>query len=170
MIEDNVGEQRNENIDSSINQREFSQDDINKMVIVEIEETVCNQFQEAAFQRYKDSVLDYGTKVWREARSVALQRDPNVNTIEITTPDVEIATVRTEMKLVRLRQLRFPFRLVQQFVTLVTGIIAKLTYDSAHIQTGTPGKDFLLWSITFLFCISITLSLNYFEMRSELLR
>ena len=150
---------------------ESSQGDINtNIVIAEIEEAVYKQFQEAAFQKYKESVFVYGSKVWQEARDVALQRDRNVNIIEITTPDVEIATIRTEMKLVRLRQLRFPFRLVQQFVTLVTGIIAKLAYDSAHVQTGQPGKDFLLWCIIFLFCIAITLTLNYFEMRSELLR
>ncbi|WP_310485802.1 hypothetical protein [Chamaesiphon sp. VAR_48_metabat_403] len=150
-------------------QSESSKDDTNRIVF-EIEEAVYKQFQEAAFQKYKESVLVYGSKVWREARSVALQRDPDVSAIEITTPDVEIATVRTEMKLIRLRQLRFPFRLVQQFVTLVTGIIAKLTYDSAHVQTGEPGKDFLFWCVMFLFCIATTLTLNYFEMRSELLR
>jgi hypothetical protein len=152
-------------------QSESSQDNgsIN-IVVAEIEEAVYKQFQEEAFQRYKQSVLVYSSKVWQEARDVALQRDRNVNIIEITTPDVEIATVRTEMKLVRLRQLRFPFRLIQQFVTLVTGIIAKLTYDSAHVQTGEPGKDFLFWGIIFLFCVAGTLTLNYFEMRSELLR
>jgi hypothetical protein len=139
-------------------------------VVAEIEEAVYRQFQSAAFQRYKQSVFVYASKVWQEAREVALQRDSNVNVIEITTPDVEIATIRTEMTLVRLRQLRFPFRLVQQFVTLVTGIIAKLAYDSAHVQTGEPSKDFLFWCIIFLFCIASTLTLNYFEMRSELLR
>ena len=83
-------------------------------VIAEIEEAVYRQFQSAAFQRYKQSVFVYASKVWQEAREVALQRDSNVNVIEITTPDVEIATIRTEMKLVRLRQLRFPFRLAWQ--------------------------------------------------------
>ena len=48
--------------------------------------------------------------------------------------------------------------------------IAKLAYDSAHVQTGDPSKDFLFWCIIFLFCIATTLALNYFEMRSELLR
>ncbi len=163
-----------ENTDSlkpQTSQSELSQDESNtNIVIAEIEDAVYRQFQETAFQRYKQSVFIYASKVWQEARDVALQRDRNVNVIEITTPDVEIATIRTEMKLVRLRQLRFPFRLVQQFVTLVTGIIAKLAYDSAHVQTGELGKDFLFWCIIFLFCITITLTLNYFEMRSELLR
>jgi hypothetical protein len=160
-----------DDIKSQKSKSELSQDDSNTNIIVaEIEEAVYRQFQAAAFQKYKQSVYIYASKVWQEARDVALQRDRNVNVIEITTPDVEIATIRTEMKLVRLRQLRFPFRLVQQFVTLVTGIIAKLAYDSAHVQTGQPGKDFLFWCIIFLFCIAITLTLNYFEMRSELLR
>jgi hypothetical protein len=164
-----VGTESNDNFKPQMTQSESSKDNTNR-VIAEIEETVYRQFQEAAFQKYKESVLVYSSKVWREARSVALQRDPDVSEIEITTPDVEIATVRTEMKLIRLRQLRFPFRLVQQFVTLVTGIIAKLTYDAAHVQTGEPGQDFLFWCVMFLFCISATLTLNYFEMRSELLR
>jgi hypothetical protein len=166
-----VGTESNDKFKPQMTQSESSKDNTNtNRVIAEIEETVYRQFQEAAFQKYKESVLLYSSKVWREARSVALQRDPDVSEIEITTPDVEIATVRTEMKLIRLRQLRFPFRLVQQFVTLVTGIIAKLTYDAAHVQTGEPGKDFLFWCVMFLFCISATLTLNYFEMRSELLR
>jgi hypothetical protein len=150
-------------------QTQSSRDDTNRIVF-EIEEAVHKQFQEAAFQKYKESVLVYGSKVWREARSVALQRDPDVSAIEITTPDVVIATVRTEMKLIRLRQLRFPFRLVQQFVTLVTGIFGKLAYDSAHVQTSEPGKDFLFWCVMFLVGIAATLTLNYFETRSELLR
>ena len=163
--------ENSDDLKPQMTQAESSQDDINtNRVVAEIEETVYKQFQEAAFQRYKDSVFVYSTKVWREARSVALQRDPDASVIEISTSDVEIATVRTEIKLVRLRQLRFPFRLVQQFVTLVTGIIAKLAYDSAHVQTGDPGKDFLFWCIIFLFCIATTLTLNYFEMKSELLR
>jgi hypothetical protein len=166
-----VGTESSEDLTPQMVQPESSQDDISaNIVVAEIEEAVYRQFQAAAFQKYKQSVYIYASKVWQEARDVALQRDRNVNVIEITTPDVEIATIRTEMKLVRLRQLRFPFRLVQQFVTLVTGIIAKLAYDSAHVQTGDPGKDFLFWCIIFLFCIAITLTLNYFEMRSELLR
>jgi hypothetical protein len=166
-----VEEECTGNLDSQTIRSGLSQDEIKANIIVaEIEESVYKQFQEAAFQRYKQSIFVYASKVWQEARDVALQRDRNVNVIEITTPDVEIATIRTEMKLVRLRQLRFPFRLVQQFVTLVTGIIAKLAYDSAHVQTGEPGTDFLFWCIIFLFCIATTLTLNYFELRSELLR
>jgi hypothetical protein len=166
-----VGTESSEDLTPQMVQPESSQDDISaNIVVAEIEEAVYKQFQETAFERYKQSVFIYASKVWQEARDVALQRDRNVNVIEITTPDVEIATIRTEMKLVRLRQLRFPFRLVQQFVTLVTGIIAKLADDSAHVQTGDPGKDFLFWCIIFLFCIATTLTLNYFEMRSELLR
>jgi hypothetical protein len=166
-----VGTENSDDLTPQMVRSESPQDDSSANIIVtEIEEAVYRQFQETAFQRYKQSVFIYASKVWQEARDVALQRDRNVNVIEITTPDVEIATIRTEMKLVRLRQLRFPFRLVQQFVTLVTGIIAKLAYDSAHLQTGDPGKDFLFWCIIFLFCIAITLTLNYFEMRSELLR
>jgi hypothetical protein len=166
-----VETENTDDLNPQTSRSELSQDDSNtNIVVAEIEEAVYRQFQETAFQRYKQSVYIYASKVWQEARDVALQRDRNVNVIEITTPDVEIATIRTEMKLVRLRQLRFPFRLVQQFVTLVTGIIAKLAYDSAHVQTGDPGKDFLFWCIIFLFCIAITLTLNYFEMRSELLR
>ena len=166
-----VGAENSDNITPQMVEPESSQGDTNtNIVVAEIEESVYKQFQEAAFQRYKQSVLVYSSKVWQEARDVSLQRDRNVNIIEITTPDVEIATVRTEMKLVRLRQLRFPFRLIQQFVTLVTGIIAKLAYDSAHVQTGNPGKDFLFWCIIFLLCIAATFTLNYFEMRSELLR
>jgi hypothetical protein len=163
--------ENNESFNPKMTQSESSKNDANtNRIVAEIEEAVYKQFQSAAFEKYKESVLGYSSKVWREARSVALQRDPDVSEIEITTPDVEIATVRTEMKLIRLRQLRFPFRLVQQLVTLVTGIIAKLTYDSAHVQIGQPGKDFLFWCVMFLFCISATLTLNYFEMRSELLR
>ena len=166
-----MGTENSDDLTPQMVRSESSQDDrSSNIVVAEIEEAVYRQFQETAFQRYKQSVFIYASKVWQEARDVALQRDRNVNVIEITTPDVEIATIRTEMKLVRLRQLRFPFRLVQQFVTLVTGIIAKLAYDSAHLQTGDPGKDFLFWCIIFLFCIAITLTLNYFEMRSELLR
>jgi hypothetical protein len=166
-----VETENNDNFKIQMTQSESSKENTNtSRVIAEIEETVYKQFQSAAFEKYKESVLVYSSKVWREARSVALQRDPDASAIEITTPDVEIATVRTEMKLIRLRQLRFPFRLVQQFVTLVTGIIAKLTYDSAHVQTGEPGKDFLFWCVMFLLCIAATLTLNYFEMRSELLR
>jgi biopolymer transport protein ExbD len=128
-----------DDIKSQKSQSESSQDDSNiNIVVAEIEEAVYRQFQETAFERYKQSVFIYASKVWQEARDVALQRDRNVN--------------------------------VQQFVTLVTGIIAKLAYDSAHVQTGDPGKDFLFWCIIFLFCIAITLTLNYFEMRSELLR
>jgi hypothetical protein len=139
-----VGTENTDDLESLMIQPESSPDDFNtNKVVAEIELSIYSQFQAAAFQRYKDSVFAYSTKVWREARSVALQRDPDATVIEITKPDVEIATVRTEMKLMRLRQLRFPFRLIQQFVTLVTGIIAKVAYDSAHVQTGEPGKDFL---------------------------
>jgi hypothetical protein len=82
------------------------------ITVTTIERGVYQQFQQAAFQKYQQSVLTYGSRLFREARSVAHQRDPDANIVEITTPDVEAATIRTEMKLARVRQLRFPYRLV----------------------------------------------------------
>jgi hypothetical protein len=73
------------------------------ITVTEIEKNVYQQFQQAAFQKYQQSVLTYGSRLWREARSVAHQRDPDANVVEITTLDVEAATVRIEMKLARLR-------------------------------------------------------------------
>lgn len=142
-----------------------------RVVVTEIETNVHQQFQQAAFQRYQQSVLTYGSRLWREARNVAHQRDPDANTIEITTPDVEIASVRVEMRLARLRQLRFPFRLVQQILTLATGIVAKTAFDIANLPQGHIAKANLPWaSCGFLACIAIILAVNYFEYRAELLR
>lgn len=144
----------------------------NTMIPVsEIENVNCQQFQQAAFEVYKQSVTTYGRKVWIESRSIAHDRDPNANSIEITTPDVEKATIRVEMKLARLRQLRFPFRLIQQFLTLAFGVIAKLFYDVANLPTGASGKNsmfILLFSLIVLFVGILTL--NYFESKAEVLR
>jgi len=91
--------------------------------------------------------------------------------IEITTPDIEAATVRIEMKLARLRQLRFPFRLVQQLATLMTGIVFKTLFDLANLAQGSPERDWLPWvGGGFLACVAGILILNYFETRAELLR
>ena len=99
------------------------------ITVTTIEKSVYEQFQQAAFQHYQQSVLTYGARLFREARSVAHQRDPNVNVVEITTPDVEMAAVRTEMRLAMVRRLRFPFRLVQLGVSIATGFLAKLSFD-----------------------------------------
>ncbi len=37
------------------------QDDTVNIVVVSIEPDVCKQFQEAAFQKYKQAVLNYGS-------------------------------------------------------------------------------------------------------------
>lgn len=146
------------------------EDDHNTVVVTRIEKSNYEQFQSAAFQKYQQSVLSYGSKLWIEARSASLQRDPDANSIEITTPDVVAATIRTEMKLVRLRQLRFPYKIVQQFISLFIGIFFKQTIDSANLQTGSPKEDFFLWCIAFLLCIVAFLTINHYEMRAELLR
>ena len=139
--------------------------------VTTIEKEAFNQFQDAAFEKYRQAVLNYGLRVFREARGAAYQRDPDANQTEITTPDVEAAAIRTEMKLVRLRQLRFPFRLLQQLITLITGIVAKLTFDSANFRTGQPvDESFLLLSIVLLGCFGLVLILNHFEMKAEMLR
>lgn len=140
------------------------------VIVAEIKEVVHKQFDPVAFQRYQQSVLNYGMQLWRESRNAALQRDPDASAIEVTTPDVDAATVRTEMRLARLRQLRFPFRPLNQFVSLVTGIAVKLLYDSANLRSDRPDRDFLLWLVVFLICIVTILILNYFETRAELLR
>jgi hypothetical protein len=65
-----------DDIKSQKSQSESSQDDSNiNIVVAEIEEAVYRQFQETAFERYKQSVFIYASKVWQEARDVALQRD-----------------------------------------------------------------------------------------------
>jgi hypothetical protein len=81
-------------------------------------------------------------------------------------PDVEAATIRTEMKLARLRQLRFPYRYIQQLISLAIGILIKLTFEAASKAEGN--FSVLFTSVLFLFGVIITL--NYLEMRAELLR
>jgi hypothetical protein len=142
------------------------QDDTVNIVVASIEPDVCKQFQEAAFQKYKQAVLNYGSKLWIEARGASLQRDPNANLIEITSPDVEAATIRTEMKLARLRQLRFPYRYIQQITSLAIGILIKLTFEAA----GKPEGNFPLLFTFVLFLFGVIITLNYSEMREELLR
>lgn len=141
------------------------------IVVSEIEPMVYKQFQEAAFNHYKEAVITYGRRVWTEARSIAHQRDPDANIIEITTPDVEAAAFRVDMKLARLRQLRFPFSLVKQILMLITGIVAKYFFDIANLPQGNSRKAWLPWSeIGFLACIMVIIVLFYFETRAELLR
>jgi hypothetical protein len=141
------------------------------ITVTTIERGVYQQFQQAAFERYKQSVLTYGRRLFGEARSVAHQRDPDANVIEITTPDVEAATVRTEMKLARVRQLRFPYRLVQLGLSAAAGFLAKLSFDLGNLPQGSPGKDLFLW--VFIGCIACFIGivvLYHFETRAELLR
>jgi hypothetical protein len=141
------------------------------ITVSQIETRDYQQFQEAAFERYKQTVITYGQRVWREARSVAHQRDPDADVIEITTPDVEAATIRIEMKLARLRQLRFPFRIVQQLLTLGTGILAKVLFDLANLAQGSPGKDWLPYVLVSLLIFILGISaVGWFESRAELLR
>ncbi len=141
------------------------------ITVASIEDTIYQLFQRAAFQKYKQSVINYGSYLWREARSVAHQRDPDATVIEITTPDVEAATVRVDMKLSRLRRLRFPYRLVQLFVTLATGVVSKIFFDLTSRSQGSPGTNFLPWvGAILLFLVLVIVVLNYFEMRAEVLR
>jgi hypothetical protein len=141
------------------------------ITVTTIERSVYQQFQQAAFQKYQQSVLTYGSRLFREARSVAHQRDPDANVVEITTPDVEAATVRTEMKLARLRQLRFPYRLIQFVLSTAAGYLIKLSFDLGNLPQGSPGKDFFLW--VFIGCIACFIGivvLYHFETRAELSR
>jgi hypothetical protein len=144
----------------------------NEVVSVsQIESTNYRQVQKAAFEAYQQAVTPYGRRVWSESRSVAHHRDPDADIIEITTPDVEIATIRVDMKLVRLRQLRFPFRLVQQFLTLVTGIVAKYFYDLANLSSDHAGRGALFWVFCGLILLIVgILILNYYEGKAEILR
>jgi hypothetical protein len=139
--------------------------------VSQIEIASYQQFQQAAFKVYQQAVTTYGRRVWSEARSVAHHRDPDADIIEITTPDVERAAIRVEMKLARLRQLRFPFRLVQQFLTLVTGIVAKYFYDTANLPQDSPGRGWLFWTFFGLLILIVgILTLNYYESKAEVLR
>jgi len=141
------------------------------IIVTEIEQSVCQQFQQAAFQKYQQSVLIYGRRLFGEARSVAHQRDPDANVIEITTPDVEAATVRTEMKLARVRQLRFPYRLVQLGFSIAVGYLVKLSFDYGNLPQGSPGKDWFPWVfIGCIACFLLILVFYYYETRAELLR
>jgi hypothetical protein len=109
--------------------------------------------------------------LFREARSVAHQRNPDADEIEITTPDVEVATVRVEMKLARLRQLRFPFRLVQSGVSLIAGYLFKVTIDLVNLPQDNPHRSWLPWvGIGFLACLFGMIVIYHFESKAELLR
>jgi hypothetical protein len=141
------------------------------ITVTEIEENRCQQFQKAAFQKYQQSVLTYGRRLFGEARSVTHQRDPDANVIEITTPDVEAATVRTEMKLARARQLRFPYRLVQLGFSTAAGFLIKLSCDFGTLPPDSPGKDLFPW--VFVGCTACfigIITLYHYETRAELLR
>jgi hypothetical protein len=75
------------------------------------------------------------------------------------------------MKLVRLRQLRVPYRLLQQLTSLATGLIGKAVFDLANLPPGNPTKYWLpSGAFLFLLCICGTLVLIHFENRAELLR
>jgi hypothetical protein len=139
--------------------------------VTTIERSVYNQFQQAAFHRYKQSILTYGRRLFREARIVAHQRDPNVDVVEITTPDVEVAIVRTEMSRAMRRLFRFPFRLIQLVVSIWIGILAKLSYDLAMLPKDGPGKEWFLWIFfALMICFLGIVILYHFETRAELLR
>ena len=133
--------------------------------------TVTETFEAAAFDKYRQSVLKYGNRLWSEARSVAHQRNPDANVIEITTPDVEAATVRTEMKLTKLRQVRFPFRLVLQLLTIIEGFLLKAAYDLGNLATGSPAKSsFFGVSLAAVTVLILIFVVNYFDWRAEALR
>jgi hypothetical protein len=136
--------------------------------VSKIEQSVCEQFQKAAFQKYKEAVVTYGSKLWREARSAAHQRNPDADAIEVTTPDVEAAIVRLDMKLSRLRQIKFPFRTTQQVLTLITGFIFKMLVDAAMAPQTDPRRASLpSLLIGFPACILCYVILITLESRAE---